>query len=172
MNQRGVLARTLGRSIDRPLPKLKPLTWTENRFPLPEQPGLMETVLLTVHRQGVYIIEKMTERRSTYTVRVGSVTTGTIYSRLRDHSANCEITHHMENNPWFGLRAFWTWTGPLNPEGVEKYLAAVLDPKVGRYPKEVEAVEVVLPEPIRERILGIVRRPLALADLGPYPVIR
>ena len=51
------------------------LTWSDQRFPLPQgqQMELMELALLEVRRPGVYIIEKISLGRSLYTVRVGSV---------------------------------------------------------------------------------------------------
>ena len=143
-------------------------TWTEQRFPLPhgQQLGLMEYALLAERRPGVYIIEKMSVGRSEYTVRVGSVTTGTIYQRLRTHSSDRQITDHGLA-PCFGiLRAFWTWTEDLDPHGIEKYLERTLNPVEGeRYPKAVEEVPIELPQPIRDRLLGIVREPLGLPDL-------
>ena len=169
MNSRGMLAHTLAESLDWPHPRLMPLTWNERRFPLPKQPGLAASVLLEENRPGVYIIEKMTASRSNYTVRVGSVTTGTVYDRLRNHGRDWKITHHGGNGLVTGLRAFWTLTGSLNTEGVEKYLADLLHPAEGyRYPKSVDSVGVVLPQPIRDRILGIVRPPRTLADLDAY----
>ena len=145
------------------------LTWSDQRFPLPQgqQMGLTELALLEVRRPGVYIIEKMSLGRSPYTVRVGSVTTGTIYSRLRAHERDRKITQHRNNGLFgSGMRAFWSWTDGLNPQGVEKYLERVLEPKEGeRYPKMIEEIPVGLPQSILDSRLGIVRGPLGLPDL-------
>lgn len=155
------------------------LTWTEQRFPLPpsQRMGLAWLELLKERRPGAYIIESVRFGRSNYTVRVGSVTTGTIYQRLREHSSDREITRHRGGGLLdSGLRAFWACTGSLDPKGVEKYLKRVLDPKEGRrYPKMVAEVKVELPRPIQDRLLGIVREPFgfaALKDSGsqiPHP---
>lgn len=145
------------------------LTWTEQRFPLPPSQlmGLAWLELLKECGPGVYIIESVRFCRSNYTVRVGSVTTGTIYQRLREHSSDREITRHRGGGLLdSGLRAFWACTGSLNPEGVEKYVKRVLDPEDGkRYPKMVAEVKVELPRPIQDRLLEIVREPLGLAAL-------
>ena len=161
MIERNWIAETFG------LPMLT--RWDQQRFPLPrvEQLGLMGYALLAERRPGVYIIEKMSGNRSQYTVRVGSVTTGTIYQRLREHSNDRKITRHRNNGLLgSGMRVFWTRTEGTDPQGIEKYLERILDPAEGlRYPKKVSEVTIELPQPIRDRLLGIVREPLGLSDL-------
>ena len=172
MSQIGALARALAGPFHQPSPGLMPLTWNERRLPFPEQPGLADLEILEARGPGVYIIEKTMATQSDYTVYVGSVRTGTLYSRLRDHGRNWKITQHRGNGlmtGMTGLRAFWALTGLLNPRGVEKYLSNILHPAEGdRHPENVEAVGVVLPQPIFNRMHGIVRPPSGLAALGPY----
>ena len=170
MSQADALARALAGPFDQPPLRLMPLTWNARRFPFPEQPGLADLEILGTGGPGVYVIEKMTAAtQSDYTVYVGSVRIGTLYSRLLDHGRNWKITQHGGNGLMTGLRAFWALTGPLNPRGVEKYLSDLLNPAEGyRHPENVETVGVVLPEPIWDRIRGIVRPPSGLAALGPY----
>ena len=169
MSQADALARALAGPFYQPPPRLMPLTWNARRFPFPEQSGLADLEILGARGPGVYVIEKMTATQSDYTVYVGSVRTGAVNSRLRDHGRNWEITRHQGNGLMTGLRAFWALTGLLNPRGVEKYLSDILDPAEGyRHPENVETVGVVLPQPIWDRIHGIVRPPSGLAALGPY----
>ena len=169
MNQVDALVRALADPLYQPPTRLMPLTWKERRFPFPEQLGLADLEVLRTRGPGVYIIEKMTATQSNYTVYVGSVTTETLYSRLRDHGRNWKITQHRRNGLMTGLRAFWAQTGGLDPWGVEKYLSDILTPVEGyRHPQNVEAVSVVLPQPIWDRIHGIVRPPSGLAAFGPY----
>lgn len=60
--------------------------------------------------------KKMSVFRSYYTVRVGSVTTGTIYSHLRAHDKDRKsIRHGVRGLLDSGLRAFWTYTGMWQP---------------------------------------------------------
>ena len=169
MSQIGTLARALAGPFHQPPAGLMPLTWNARRLPFPEQPGLADLEILGARGPGVYVIEKTTATQSDYTVYVGSVRTGTLYSRLRDHGRDWKITQHRGNGLMTGLRAFWALTGPLNPRGVEKYLSNILHPAEGyRHPENVEAVGVVLPQPIWDRIHGIVRPPSGLSALGPY----
>ena len=144
--------------------EIKSLTWNDIRFPLPERPGLSESLLLGRRRSGVYIIEKMNNGRSQYTVRIGS---GDIYNRLRAHRIDRNITDHGANDPWGSLRAFWAWVDPLEMRGVEKYLAHRLRPDEGeRYPKNVPTIRVSLPVAIEDRLLGYIRLASHLAGLG------
>ncbi len=71
--------------------------------------------------KGVYIIWS-----NDTVVRLGS---GIIKDRIRDHRTNTQITKYPD------LKVTWAKVNANQMEGVEKYLAETLNPKIGdRFP--------------------------------------
>ena len=123
--------------------------WHECEFPLKTkgQGFLRQAVLETA--VGVYVIERFYDYAPDYTVYVGS---GEIKNRLREHANDSNITQHEGNEP---LRAFWAASGQTEAqrEGIERYLADRLDPKVGSRHPEAAPVEVNLPALLQVRFI-------------------
>ena len=67
----GGISSALARALLRPANRatsieIKRLSWNDIRFPLPERPGLSESLLLESGHPGVYIIEKMNNGRAVH----------------------------------------------------------------------------------------------------------
>ena len=82
---------------------------------------------------GVYIIAKS----STYVVYVGQ---GEIRDRISAHRGNVTITAHGP-----GLWAYWAEVSPASRDGVERYLADRLNPRVGSHHPNATPIQVNLP---------------------------
>jgi hypothetical protein len=100
--------------------------------------GLLEWVRLAeVIETGVYVIWH--EGNPSRTVRVGS---GDIASQLLAHRRDREILDHKQ---YGALRVTWAAVPPELLEGVERFLADALAPRVGAASREVQPVVVNLP---------------------------
>jgi len=86
--------------------------------------------------EGVYVIWHGGQTPST--VYVGK---GAIASRLRDHRQKQEI---LQYSP-LGLFVTWARVDPSSQDGVERFLADRLQPKVGTRSPEARPIDVNLP---------------------------
>lgn len=88
------------------------------------------------NREGVYIVWH--GGQSPWTVYVGQ---GAIADRLRNHRQEQEILQYSH----LGLFVTWTQVDRPNRDGVERFLAERLRPKVGARSPNARPIEVNLP---------------------------
>ena len=86
--------------------------------------------------EGVYVIWHGGQNPAT--VRVGQ---GFIRDRLGEHKQDPEILTYQQ----YTLRATWAQVAPNQRDGVERYLAERLKPKVGSRFPDANSIEVNLP---------------------------